>query len=105
MRKNNKNIEAVCRNCRLFDSSRDLCRVVVLYEGEKTNLPVHANDPCFFEQTYFDPVTRREESLNEVKQVRFWVEDKDGKKTDGDGIVKMEFPEGFFGELTITDII
>lgn len=104
-RKKRKGIEAICRNCRLFDPSRSLCKVVVLHEGQKLNLPVEANDPCFFEQTYFDPILGREEKLNEVKQVRFWVEGKDGKKTDGDGVVRMEYEPGFFGDISITDII
>jgi hypothetical protein len=99
MSKKNKTVEPICKNCRLFDSHRSLCRVVILHEGQKTNLPVEANDLCFFEQPYFDPITHRRETLNEVKQVRFWVEGKDGKKTDGDGVVKMEYPEGFFGSL------
>jgi hypothetical protein len=29
--------------------------------------------------------------------VKFWVEDKEGKKTSGEGTVKIEYPEGFFG--------
>lgn len=105
MRKKNKSIEPICKNCRLFDGHQSICKVVILHEGQKINLPVEANDPCFFEQTYFDPILQREETLNEVKQVRFWVEGKDGKKTDKNGVVKMEYPEGFFGELSIADIV
>lgn len=33
-----------------------------------------------------------------VQQVRWWVEDpKTGEKTDKDGVVKIEYPDGFFG--------
>jgi hypothetical protein len=32
-----------------------------------------------------------------VDQVRWWVENKEGKKIDGNGIVKIEYPENFFG--------
>lgn len=101
----NKKIEPKCKNCRLYDSARSICRVVVLHEGERINLPVDAEDQCFFEQTYFDPVTRQFETFNEVQEVKFWVEDKNGKKTDKDGTVKIEYPEGFFGNLTLRDII
>ena len=33
-----------------------------------------------------------------VEQVRWWVENPEtGERTDGDGTVKIEYPEGFFG--------
>lgn len=88
-----KKIKPICGNCRLFDEGLGICRVVILHEGEKLNLPVEAKDPCFFEQEYFDPITGRTETFNEVKEIRVWVEDKDGKKTDGNGTVKIQFPK------------
>jgi len=30
-------------------------------------------------------------------QVRWWVEDENGNPTDGDGKVKIEYPNDFFG--------
>jgi hypothetical protein len=39
-----------------------------------------------------------ESFAKEIQQVRFWVENEEGKPTNGDGVVKMEYPEGFFGE-------
>ena len=81
-------IEPICKNCRLFDPINNECKVVILWEGEKYNLPVSPNDRCHMDELGI-----------EVKQVRWWVEDpKTGEKTDGNGIVKMEYPEGFFGE-------
>jgi hypothetical protein len=103
--KKRKKNEPICGNCKLFDASKHQCRVVILHEGNRVNLPVDPQDPCFFEQTYFDPVTGQEESFNEIKQVRFWVEDNEGKPIDGNGTVKMEIPEDFFGDLNITEII
>ena len=39
------------------------------------------------------------EELNiPIQQVRWWVEDENGNHVDGNGIVKMEYPIGFFGE-------
>lgn len=108
--KKKKELEHICKNCRLFDSKNKLCSVVVLCEGERFNLPVEPHDTCFFENEF---VAVKEELVNEqivkttdkftlaedIKEVKFWVEDpKTGKKTNKDGIVKIEYPEGFFGK-------
>ena len=100
-----KAVEQICKNCRLFNPARSVCSVWVLLEGRKVQVPVGENDPCFYEQPYFDPMTGEQDTFNEIKEVRMWVEGKDGKRTDGNGTVKIEFPEGFFGELKVTDII
>ena len=98
MAKRKREIERICRNCKLFDPNNSECAVIVLHEGQRHKLPVIADEPCFFEDMYFDPTTKAMESFAEdIQQVRFWVEDKDGKPTDGNGVVKMEYPEGFFG--------
>lgn len=92
-----KQIERICKNCKLFN--RGFCSVVILHEGERVKIPVDPKDSCFFEGEYFDPTTKAKENFAaDIQQVRFWVEDKDGEKTDGDGTVKIEFPEGFFGD-------
>lgn len=98
-------VEQICGNCKLYDPEPSKCKVVILHEGQRINIPVDPKESCFFEQSCFDPKTGREETLNEIQQVRFWVEGKDGKKTDKNGVVKMEYPEGFFGDTTIDDII
>ena len=103
--------EEICRNCLLYKPQAGECRVVVLYEGEKYNIPVLPDDPCFFENKFIATEKiyedeklvgiRTEEFVpaEENKQARFWVEDpKTGKPTTGNGIVKIEYPEGFFGE-------
>ena len=94
----NKEIKKICKNCKLFDPSKSECAVVILHEGKRINIPVESNDPCFFEQEYFDPTTKAIENLNEIKEVKFWVENEKGEKTSGDGTVKMEYPEDFWGE-------
>lgn len=104
-RKQQKQVERICNNCKLYNPVRGVCSVVVLYEGERTNIPVDSQDSCFFEQECFDPVSGRKETLNEIQEVKFWVEDEKGKKTDKNGVVKMEYPEGFFGDITIKDIL
>jgi len=96
-----RHIERICQNCQLFNAEKSQCSVVILHEGKRINLPVLAKDPCFFEMGYFDPTTKAVEDFTEdIKQVRFWVEDENGKPTKGNGTVKMEYPEGFFGKST-----
>jgi hypothetical protein len=98
-RKKNKRVERICKNCKLYNPEGGVCSVVVLHEGSRLRLPVLANDPCFFEGEYFDPTTEAMENFaREIQEVKFWVEDKKGNKTAGDGTVKMEYPEGFFGD-------
>jgi len=89
-----KKIERICKTCKLFDPTKSECSIVVIHEGQRVKLPVIAEEPCFFESTYFDPSTKSIENfIDGVELVRFWVENKDGEKTDGNGIVKMECSE------------
>ncbi len=82
--KNNK----ICKNCSLFNKFKKICSVAILHEGKKYNLPVSEGDQCHLDELGI-----------EVNQVRWWVEDPvTGKKTNQNGIVKMEYPEGFFGK-------
>jgi len=101
MSKKKKKVAPICRNCRLFDSANNLCNVKILYKGEKINLPVDPDDKCFYEQKFFYENNQGDlESFKpEVQQVKWWTEDPaTGQKTDGDGRVKIEYPEGFFGD-------
>ena len=90
-----KPIQHICNNCKLYDPQSETCRIVVLHEGERANIPVSAMDSCFYESI---EGWSGESFIEDIKEVKFWVESPDGKKTDGDGIVKMEYPEGFLGE-------
>lgn len=94
-----KEIEPKCKNCRLFNPKENRCEVVILHEGERLRIPVEAEDDCFFENKFTAIDNNNEEDVFkvEVQQVKFWVEDKEsGKPTKGDGVVKIEYPEGFF---------
>ena len=92
-------IKKICGNCKLFDESKNQCCVVVLHEGQRIKIPVSAEDDCFFEKDYFDPTTKAMEKFSEeIKQVKFWVENENGEKTNQNGVVKIEYPEGFFGD-------
>jgi len=88
-----KKIERICRNCKLYNPEANHCSVIIIHEGAKLNLPVDADDPCFFEQEYFDPTTKAMEDFNEIKEIKAWVENEAGEKTDGDGVVKVEIPD------------
>jgi hypothetical protein len=88
MSKKKKKVEAKCKNCLLFNSKDGLCKVAILIDGEEIHLPVFPEDNCHMDELGIP-----------VEQVRWWVEDpKTGKPTQGDGVVKIEYPEGFFGE-------
>lgn len=93
-----KEIQRICKNCKLYDPSRGECSVVILHEGQRVKIPVDPQDECFYEGVYFDPTTKAMEDFSgDIQQVKFWVENDKGQKTDKNGVVKMEYPEGFFG--------
>lgn len=57
--------------------------------GQKIkDMPVDPDDPCFYEQKFIDPVTGQESDFNEIKQIRAYIEDVNGKN-----VVKIEIPE------------
>ena len=93
-----------CKNCSLFNPEQKLCGVIIImHDGTKVHLPVDANDNCFFENKFIakNPDGKTETFKPEVQQVRWWVENPEtGKPTDGNGRVKIEYPEGFFGNET-----
>ncbi len=94
MSKKKKPIERICKNCKLFNPVTSECAVVVVHEGRRLKLPVIAEEPCFFEGTYFDPTTKEDEDFaGDINELKFWVEDEDGNKTNKNGKVKMEIPE------------
>lgn len=82
-KQNNKN----CGNCLLYNNQKRECKVAILIEGTEYHMPVNPKDSCHMDELGI-----------EINQVRWWVEDEQGKQTDGQGIVKIEYPEGFFGK-------
>ena len=87
-----KNIEPLCKNCLLYDRDKKQCKVAVLIEGKEYHLPVFPNDKCHMDDLGI-----------EVQQVRWWVEDDNGNPTAGKGKVKIEYPDGFFGDESKKD--
>ena len=90
-----KKNEPYCKNCGLFDKANSLCKVIILHEGEKINLPVEEQDACFFQNqfTAITPEGNRETFKVGVEEIKAWVEDpKTGEKCEN-GIVKIEFPD------------
>lgn len=85
-------LERICGNCRLFNPKDRRCSVVVLHEGQKYNIPMDAEDECFFEQEYFDPIEGTKQDFNEIKEIKMWVENEDGKPSK-EGNVKIELPD------------
>jgi hypothetical protein len=83
-----KNINKICGTCRLFNKNTETCAVSILLEGKQYHMPVSPTDSCHMEELGI-----------EINQVRWWVEDpKTGESIDGNGVVKIEYPEGFFGK-------
>ncbi len=88
MAKKKKKIEPKCKNCLLYNRDKGECKVALLIDGEQIHLPVFPEDNCHMDELGIP-----------VQQVRWWVEDpKTGKPTDGSGVVKIEYPNGFFGK-------
>lgn len=79
-------VKKICNNCLLYNRANSTCKVAVLIEGDEYHLPVDPGDSCHMEELGI-----------EIKQVRWWVEDENGNPTDGDGKVKIEYPNDFFG--------
>jgi|LakMenEpi03Aug12_release.lakeMendotaPanAssembly.Ray.scaffolds.fasta_scaffold18657_11 hypothetical protein len=71
-----------CNNCFCFDREKKVCKVNIIYNGKNLNMPVAASDDCHYIELGVS-----------VEQVRFWEEEAKGKK-----VVKMEYPENFFGK-------
>lgn len=83
-----KKVKEICGNCMLFNNTDNICKIAVLVNGEEMHMPVLPTDKCHFDELGI-----------KVEQVRWWVEDEDGKPTQGDGKVKIEYPKGFFGDV------
>lgn len=81
-----KTVEKICNNCLLYNREKGECKVAILHEGKQYHLPVFPSDKCHMDELGI-----------EIKQVRWWVEDEQGNKVDGNGTVKIEYPIGFFG--------
>jgi hypothetical protein len=79
--------EPRCGNCLLFDKTNETCNVAILIDGERYHMPVNPEDKCHMDELGIP-----------VNQVRWWVEDPStGEKTDKNGVVKIEYPDDFFG--------
>jgi hypothetical protein len=100
MFKKSREIERICKNCLLFDSKNNRCKVVVLHNGDRYNIPVDPEEECFFEDK-FEAVNlegKKETFSPEINQVKWWCEDPNTGEKANKGIVKIEYPDGFFGK-------
>ena len=88
-----KDVEKICNNCLLYNRKNSTCIVAALIDGKEYHMPVDPSDSCHMEQLGIP-----------IKQVRWWVEDENGKPVDGNGIVKIEYPEEFFGKPEQKDV-
>jgi hypothetical protein len=95
-----RKLKPICRNCVLFAPEQHICKVVILNEGERMNIPVDADDPCFFKNKFIALKNdgQKEQFQPEIDQVRWWVEDPKTGEAAENGIVKVQFPKDFFGK-------
>lgn len=77
-------IEPKCKNCLLYERNKGICKVAILINGEQQHMPVFPEDNCHMEELGIP-----------VEQVRWFVDNPD---ENGNGVVKIEYPEGFFGK-------
>ena len=83
-----KTVEPICNNCLLYDRTKGQCKVAALINGKEYHMPVFPQDRCHMDALGIP-----------VQQVRWYVEDpKTGESTTENGIVKIEYPDGFFGK-------
>ena len=93
--------EKKCKNCSLFDAKLSHCKVIILVNGERINIPTEPNDDCFFLQEFIGINENGKKEKFEVSAdvVKIWAENEKGEKIDGfkeSGKIKMQIPEGFF---------
>jgi hypothetical protein len=113
----NKQIERICKNCKIYNAKTEECSVVVLYEGKRLKVPMSPEDKCLYETEYFDPTTKSiKDFAEDIQEVKFWLENEKGQKvgkkkwwqiwkSNENTVVKIEYPQGFFGkEKEIDDI-
>ncbi len=78
-------IEPKCKNCLLADREKNICKVAIIINDEKFNLPIFPDDNCHMDELGIP-----------VQQVRWYVEDPITGEPAQNGIVKFEYPETFF---------
>jgi hypothetical protein len=95
-----KELKHICKNCQLYNPVKNHCGVVILYEGQRMNPPTDPDTYCVFEDEYQskDPAGNIDVWKPEIQEVKWWVENPEtGQKSDK-GVVKIEYPVGFFGK-------
>ena len=92
--------KAICKNCSLYNFQKQHCNVLVLFEGERINPPTSPEDACLFTEEYtsINDKNEVEKWTPEVQEVNIWCEDPATGKRSDKGVVKIEYPEGFFGK-------
>lgn len=90
--KNKKEKIIKCGECALFNRDKGICRVNIIINKEKVNIPCSEDDVCFF----LEEANKDLGLIDEIQQVRIWEEDPEDPS--GKKIVKIEYPENFFGD-------
>lgn len=90
-----KEKKKICANCMLYDRKQRHCKVVVLHEGERFNLPTSPQDECFFLESFTATTENGEKDVFKVQAdvVKMWVEDPITGEKSEKGVVKIEVPK------------
>ena len=79
--------EPKCKNCLLYNRVKSECKVAILIDREEIHLPVLPDDNCHMDELGIP-----------IEQVRWYVEDPKTGEPATKGVVKIEYPEDFFGK-------
>jgi hypothetical protein len=80
-------IEPKCKNCLLYNREKGECKVAILIDGTEYHMPVFPEDHCHMDELKIP-----------VEQVRWYVADPKTGQPSENGVVKVEYPDGFFGD-------
>jgi len=95
-----KELKHICANCQLYDMENRYCKVVILFEGKRIHPPTEPESYCLFEDEYeaIDEKGNIDKWKPEIQEVKWWVEDPNSGEKSDSGVVKIEYPIGFFGK-------
>ncbi len=94
--------EPICKNCQLYNWQERHCQVFVLYEGEKMHPPTEPEDKCIFttEIKCYDENGKLDVWTPTIEEVKLWAENPVTGEKSNKGVVKIQYPVGFFGDET-----
>jgi hypothetical protein len=80
VKKGDKYIQKICKNCQLFNPIESVCGVIVVYGGEQLELTTKPNDRCHWERVdrELNAEFGKDDSPIQIDQIRMWSDSKQG---------------------------